>query len=166
MPEPTSVVADGNYLISWVPTITTVTAPLATELNAAGAVNLTEYITSDGWKPTTTETAITDGRASTTQNFKKAGRVDEDLEIMYVWQAQGTPTDNKAKTTLVNGTAGFIVVRWGLAYSTTFVAAQKVDVYPAKCGVQRRMAPEANSVLKIAQTIYITGTVNRDATVA
>jgi hypothetical protein len=165
MPEPTSITGDGNVKVSWVVTIANTATPAsATELNAVSSVDLSEYLTGDGFMPDTGEDEVVDARLSTTQNFTRPGRISESLELQYVWQAQGTPTDNKAFTTLTYKAAGFVVVRWGVAYGTAFASGNKVDVYPAVCGIQRKQPPEANGILKVKQKIFVSSSVVRGAT--
>ena len=38
-------------------------------------------------------------------------------------------------------------------------------MYPVTCGIQRKQAPEANSSLKVAQKMFVTGPVERDVAV-
>ncbi len=166
MTAPISVLGDGNVKVVWVPTLTSQTAPTIVELNAASSVDLSCYLTADGLTTGTDEQAVTDDRLCSTQTFEKPGRFSDTLELMYVYQPQlPSATDNKAFTTLIHLTTGFVVIRWGKLYSGAFVAADRVNVYPATCGVQREQPPEANSVLKIAQKIWISGQVRRNVAV-
>lgn len=174
MTTPISVLGDGNVKVSWVTAIANTTAPTAAELNAASSVDLSCYLTADGLTTGTDEQAVTDDRLCSTQTFEKPGRFSDTLELMYVYQPQlPSAADNKAFFTLVHLTTGFIVIRWGKAYAGAFTAsvttpaapADQVNVEPATCGVQREQPPEANSVLKIAQKIWISGQVRRNVAV-
>lgn len=164
MAKPLSVGADGNLKVTWVPTIANPSAPTATELNAGTAIDLTEYLTADGFTPGVDEATISDERLSDTQVFARAGRVTHSLTIRYVTNPAST-TNDKAHTTLVPGTNGYIVSRWGLPYSGTYVAAQKVDVLPVEVGAYQKQPPEANSVLRIQQALRPTGTKVEDVAV-
>ncbi len=163
MTAPLSVLGDGNVKVSWVTTLTSQTAPAITELNAASSVDLSCYLTADGLTTGSDEQGVTDDRLCSVQTFEKPGRFSDTMELMYVYQPQvPSAADNKAYFTLVHLSTGFIVIRWGKAYASAFVATDRVNVMPATCGVQREQPPEANSVLKIAQKIWVSGQVRRN----
>lgn len=167
MTTPVSNLADGNVKVTFVPTLTSTTAPSAAELNGGTAVDLSCYLTADGYAPGVDESVITDDRLCSTQTFEKPGRYSDSLEMTYVFRQQdASGTDNKAFHTLAHLTTGYIVVRWGATYSDAFAATDVVDVIPVQAGIQRKQPPEANSVLKIMQKMFITNTVERDAVVA
>lgn len=163
MTQPASVAADGNLLVKWVPSIANTSAPLATEINAGGAVDLSCYLTGSGYTPNTDEAIVPDPRLCSRQVFEAPGRLTEMLEIAYVFNP-ASPGDNAAYLTLVYLTLGFIVSRWGIAYETAVVggSVQKVDVIPARCGIQRKQPPEENTVLRVVQKIFVRAAVKRD----
>lgn len=163
MTSPVSILGDGNVKVSWVTTIANTAAPTIVELNATSSIDLSCYLTADGLTTGTDEQAVTDDRLCSVQSFEKPGRFSDTLELMYVYQPQvPAATDNKAFFTLVHLTSGFIAIRWGKAYAGVFVAADRVNIMPSTCGVQREQPPEANSVLKIAQKIWVSGAVKRN----
>ena len=167
MTTPLSVLADGNLKVLWVPAIAVQTAPTVAELTGASVVDLSCYLTPDGYTPGDDEQEVIDDRLCSTQTYSKPGRSSKTLEIMYIFQPQlPAATDNKAYSTLVFLTTGFIVERWGKLFSSAVIATDRVDVKPAQCGKQRKQPPEANSVFKIAQKIYITGAVNENTAVS
>lgn len=162
-----STPADGNVLVKLVPAIADTSAPkIATELNAAGAVDISCYLTGGGYKPSLSEQVITDERLCTTQTYEQKGRSQRGLEVEYVdnTNSPNATLYNKAKDTLVPGAAQFLVVRTGLPYTTALAAGQKVTVYPITPGEYGELPPEANSVLKIAQKLFVTGQVKISAT--
>lgn len=161
MTQPASVPADGNLLVKWVPSIANTSAPLVTEINAGGAVDLSCYLTSTGFQPSTDESVTADGRLCQRQTFESPGRFTEMLTIAYVFNPTSAP-DNLAYTTMTYLTLGFIVARWGIDYATAVSGGQKFDVYPARCGKQQKMPPEENSVLRVTQKIFVRGTVKQD----
>lgn len=167
MSDPVSNEADGNVKVLWTPTCPIVTAPdLSADIGAAGAVDLSNYLTADGYVPGTDETTITDERLSTRQSFGRPGRYSESLTIRYVYrQQEAAGTDNKAFHTLVHLTPGFLMVRWGVDWEDAFAAADIVDVLTVTCGIQKKLPPETNSVLKIEQQIFITNLVAHDVAV-
>ena len=157
-----STPADGNVLVKLVPAIADTEAPkVATELNAAGAVDISCYLTGGGYKPSLSEQVISDERLCTTQTYEQKGRSQRGLEVEYIDNTNSPDAVlyNKAKDTLVPGSKHFLVVRTGMPYDTALAAAQKVTVYPVTAGEYNDMPPEANSVLKTGQKLFVTGKV-------
>lgn len=165
MTQPAAVFSDGNVKVAYVPAIANTAAPTVAELTAVAAQDLSCYLTADGWNPNTDEQVATDDRLCSKQTFENRGRFTDSLEISYVYNIPSS-ADDEARTTLTAGTTGFIVARWGEDYETAFAAADVVDVYPVTLGVQRKQPAEANSVLRITQKPFVTGTVQRDVAVA
>jgi len=161
-----STPADGNVKVVWVPTIAVTTAPTVAELTGASVVDLSCYLSADGFTPGLDEQVISDDRLCDTETFEQPGRSSRTLSVTYI-DNSNTAEDNDAYDTLVPGTAGYIVVRRGIPYATAFVATtQKVDVWPVKCGKRSDMPPEANSVLKTSQKLFVTGRVQERKAVA
>lgn len=157
-----STPADGNVLVKLVPAIADTSAPTLAELNAAAAVDISCYLTGGGYKPSLSEQVITDERLCTTQTYEQKGRSQRGLEVEYIdnTNSPNAATFNKAKDTLVPGSKHFLVVRSGIPYETALAATtQKVTIYPVTAGEYNDMPPEANSVLKTGQKLFVTGQV-------
>jgi hypothetical protein len=166
MTDPVSVLADGMLKVAYVTAIAG-NIPTAAELTAGTTIDLTAYCTADGFTPGGDEQVISDDRLSTVQSYEKPGRFTDTLTIKYVYRAQDAAgTDNKAFATLKRGVTGFIVARWGKDNTTAFAIGDVLDVLPIQCGKQMKLPPEANSVLKIEQRLFITNAARRDLTVA
>jgi hypothetical protein len=165
---PAADYGDGNVKVLWVPALADPTNPTTAEVTAVGVVDLTDYLTNDGFNPTTDQQATTDERLGSRQTFKRAGRYTNSLSLRYVYRQQAAvgATDNKAFTTLRHLTQGYVVARWGKAYEVAMAAADKVDVWPAECGYQVKLPKEDNATLKIEQEIFVRSAVAQDATVA
>ncbi len=167
MPDPVSVLADGNLKVVWVPVIANIFAPTVLELNAASGVDLSCYLTPDGYTPGGDMASVTDDRLCSLATYEKAGRETNSLSLKYIYQPQlPAATDNKAYSTLVSLTTGFIVERWGKIHSSAFVAADRVDIKTAQCGQQMKLPPEANSTLKVEQGLFISAVARNVAVVA
>lgn len=164
MPNPTSIPADGNVKVAFCTTLSAPNAPVVTQVTAG--TDVTTYLTGSGLAYSTEQAPIDDTRLSDTDETERPGRTRVGLELTYVYQAQGSPTDNDAYDDLAEDATGFIVIRFGPAHTTAFAAAQVVDVIPVICGVQRKMPPEANSTLKVMQKLFVTGPSFRDAVIA
>lgn len=161
--------ADGNTKVLFVPTLANPDAPSVTELTGASAVDISCYLTSDGYTPSVSQQVVTDERLCSTQVFEQPGRKTESLDVTYIdnTNSSNEATFNKAVDTLEEGTTGYIVTRRGIPYENAIVATtQKVTVFPITAGVQNEIAPEANSVNKVSQKLFVTGEVRRRVTVA
>lgn len=166
MAELPSTPADGNVKTVLVTALVDPAAPTVTELNAGTVVDISCYLTSDGFSPSLNEQTISDERLCSTATFEQPGRYSRSLDVIYI-DNSNTAEDNDAKETLVPGTAMYLVVRRGIAFDDTFVATtQKVSVWPIKPGQYSDLPPEANSVLKTAQKLFVTGEVQIDVAVA
>lgn len=163
-----STPADGNVLVKLVPAIADTSAPTLTELNGAGAVDISCYLTGGGYKPSLSEQVITDERLCTTQTYEQKGRSQRGLEVEYI-DNTNSPNEaqyNKAKDTLVPGAEQYLVVRTGIPYTDALAAGQKVTIYPINPGEYNDMPPEANSVLKTGQKLFVRGGVKINVEIA
>lgn len=163
MAELPSTPADGNVLVKILPAVADLDAPTLLEANAAGAIDISCYLTSDGYAPSVDEQVATDERLCSRQTYEQPGRVTNSLDLTYIdnTNAPNEATDNKAKETLIPGSEHVLLVRRGLPYEDALAAGQKVTLFPIKPGVYRELPPEANSVLKIMQKEFVTGPVSR-----
>jgi plastocyanin len=158
---PPGVASDGAGLVLFVETIADAAAPTAAELNAGDKI--TYSITGDGYSHDVTENRVTANRLTLKQSIQYAGTIEDTLEITYA--ATYTETD-VARTLLPEGTAGYIVERWGVPNEDPVATGDLVTVIPVKAGVQRSNAPVTNQELTITQSLLVTGTVHRLVAVA
>ena len=171
---PTGVTAEGNVKAKVVPAIANPSAPsLATEINAATAVDISGYIMAGAFTLASEQGRGTNRRLGSKQTFQRLGRDNptiEDIRYVYYPQAAAADPNNKAYETLISGYAGFIVVRYGLdAQTVDFAAAQKVDIWPVEFGVQRKDPPPEDdefALLTVTQAVGVTGVVVRNSTIA
>jgi len=163
-----STPADGNFLALIVPAIADTDAPTLAELNAASVVDISCYLTGGGWKPSLSEQVITDERLCTTQTYEKKGRSQRGLEVEYIdnTNSPSAAEFNKAKDTLIPDSSHFLVTRAGLPYETALAASQKVSIYPIDAGEYNDLPPEANSVLKTGQKLFVKGKVKIGVAIA
>lgn len=160
---PLSISADGNLKVLWVPAIADTTEPTIDEVTAVEVVELSCYLTSDGWTPGTDEQVSNDDRLCSVQTYEKRGRFTDTLQVTYVYQGQDLEAvDNAAQATLQEGEAGFVVARWGADYEPVMAVGDIVDVYTVECGVPMKQPPEANGRLRIMQKLFVTNKTQRD----
>lgn len=154
MTEPASVPFDGNTLVLWVPTIADPEYPTLTELTGGSVFDATCYFTDTGWAPTMTESAVTDNRLCSTDDFGAPGRRAHSLPMVYVTNPE-SPNDDEARTTFEYMEEGYIVERVGIPYDTALAAWDFVDVYPVVLGDQQHAIRTANTPWTISQMAYL-----------
>ena len=164
MAEIPSTPADGNFKVVWVPEIADTTAPTVTELEAVGALDISCYLTGDGWTPTKEQATIPDPRLCSRQEYGRPGRKTPGLSITVIDNTNSpNETDsNAAVESIVEGANGYFVERIGIAYEDAFAADQKVSIYPATAGEKQVLPPEANSVTRSTIPQFIFADVQTD----
>lgn len=168
MAEIPSTPADGNFKVVWAPAIADTKAPKLDELNAAGVLDISCYLTGDGWNPTNEQATISDQRLCTRQEYGRPGRKTPGLSITVIdnTNSDNATDSNEAVETISEGARGYFVERIGVAYEEPFAAGQKVRVIPAEAGAKQLLAPEANSVTRSTIPQFITADVQTDVPVA
>lgn len=132
--------------VVWVPGldgIGDIGAPTAAELNDAGNVDITCFLTKEGLAPGGTTDKTTGGSLCSRVNAQTAGGVTYDAQLK----------GNRDKATGgddfwdlgVWGSSGYLVVRRGPLHSVAFAATQKVEVYQAQMGQKVMGASAANA---------------------
>lgn len=152
---PAGQASDGRGLVLFVTAMANTAVPKVTELSAVTTKPLTYSLVPDGFRHATTENVINSGRYTLKQILELPGTVTDTLEVQYVF-------DSPAETALTEGILGYIVHRLGVPNETAPAVGQKVDVIPVRAGVQRKVAPTANTELQKVQKLFVTGPVQRD----
>lgn len=165
MSQPVAVTSNGTMLALWVPAIASLSAPTVAELTAGTVVDLSCYITGDGLATEVTENTIDDPRLCSKQIYSQPGDQSNTLELTYVFNP-ASPSDDEARLTLVEGTQGYVVLRWAVDFEDAIAAGDLVDIYPVIAGVQRKVPAARNGVHRITQRMHVTGEVLRDVEVA
>lgn len=168
MAEIPSTPADGNFKVVYVPAIEDTKDPKLSELNAAGALDISCYLTGDGWNPTKEQATIPDQRLCSRQEYGRPGRKTPGLSITVIdnTNSDNASDANEAVETITEGAKGYFVERIGVAYEEPFAAGQKVSIYPATSGEKQPLAPEANSVTRSTIPQFIFADVQTDVPVA
>lgn len=159
--------ADGNVKVVFLTgadSIANLSAPTVSELTGANALDLSCFIKSDGRTHTIDQASIDNSKLCDTTNHSAPGRVTHTWSLTYARKANAA--DDKAYDTLKNFTGGILVERIGLPVDTAFAADQKVHLYTVTCGEQNEKA-DANDIVWVdSQSMFVSGEVERDATVA
>lgn len=164
MADVPSTPADGAVKVVWVPTIANPDAPTVAEVTGVSTVDLSCYLTSDGWTTSMDEQTVSDDRLCSTEDFSRPGSSSRSLTVKYV-ENPTSSTDNKAYTTLTPRVNGYFVVRRGPLFSVALAAADKVQVWPVQMGNYYWQSPERNSVLRCQQKAFVTAKVRDNVAV-
>jgi hypothetical protein len=136
------VITDGLTRVAWVTTIASTAAPTTAELNAG--LLLHDVMTSDGLSGFQPDTAdVPTSKFSSTFDTNQPGRVSYSNTMLRFCKQTSPDT---TYTTLARGTAGYVVIRRGLAAATAWASTQAVEVYPAVCGERRLLDPAPNTL--------------------
>lgn len=168
---PSSVTAEGNVNAIFAPAIASMAAPTVLELTATGSVDISAFLMPDWDGPSAAQKKGESRRFASKQSFERLGRVSWTLaELVYTYLPQTALTDpaNKAYAKLTSGIVGFVAIRYGLATTVALAAAQKVDVFPVECGLQRKSVQGSDEFapLTVLQELGVTGIPVPDAVVA
>lgn len=148
---------DGNFKVAGVTTIAAIAAPKVSELTAVSAKDISCYLTGSGWNPSFDQAAISDERLCDTFTAEQPGRKSVSIELTYIdnTNSANATTYNEAATLLAEGTTLFIVTRAGKPFAGAFAASDKVNVYKVVAGIAQPLPPEANSVQRVTQKLFV-----------
>lgn len=153
-------VHDGKTKVYWVPTISNKAAPTTAELNAG--TSLAAFLKKDGLNISLTQNMVDNADLEDTFDAQGVGTYGGSMELTCFRD----DTTETAWNLFVYGTSGYIVVRRGIAYSTAWTAAQKVEVYPAQMHEPVPGPTAGNEQVTFKAAIAITDTPSLKATVA
>ncbi len=144
------IVSDGMVKVGWVTTLSSLTSPTATQITAG--VDLEGFLTPDGLGIDLGDEAVDTSALNSTFSTEKAGRGTVSIELTFKDQGVGAAP----WTTFASRPSGYLVVRYGVAVTTDWTAAQKVDVYTVKAGDRKPIAPAANEVQQFTVQLFST----------
>jgi hypothetical protein len=158
---------DGMVKVSWVPTIASLAAPTVVELTAG--TSLEGRLLPDGLTISADTGEIDNSKMNSIANTVIVGRGTWTASIKYV---RGDAADSAAtavETAMAPKANGYLVVRRDIVATTAWIAAQKVEVYPAQVGYANPDSPAADTLQAVEVPLKITGTprdITNRATVA
>ncbi|MEV8638092.1 hypothetical protein AB0395_41215 [Streptosporangium sp. NPDC051023] len=156
--------SDGNTKCTFVPAVASLAAPTVAELTAVGIVVCETTITASGLKISIDQGAVTGDTLASTQSFEGPGRTKAKIELEFF--RDSSPSSDRMWSVMTNGTAGYLVVRRGVAYTTAYAAGDKIAIYTVTCGEPSEVAPEAETYDRAMLNLYPSGPYLREATVA
>jgi hypothetical protein len=134
------LLGDGNVKVTYVITLSSITAPTAAQLNAG--VDLQTVLTKEGLDISPEQTAVDNTNLSSTSETERAGTTKYTINLTV--KRQTTSLADIGYNTLVEGQDGFLCIRRNLPHDTAWAAAQLAEVYPVQCGVQKDQPPKLN----------------------
>lgn len=134
------LLGDGNVKVTYVITLSSITAPTAAQLNAG--VDLQTVLTKEGLDIAPEQTAVDNTNLASTSETERAGTTKYTINLTV--KRQTTSLADIGYNTLVKGQDGFLCVRRNLPHDTAWAAAQVAEVYPVQCGVQKDQPPKLN----------------------
>lgn len=162
--SPTGVKAQGNVKVQWVPTIASQAAPTNAEVIAAGSLDISCYLLSEGWTPSIDNAKGTSPRRLCSKVlYEQFGNTTYGLgDLQYIYNPQGVALSNdmKAYEKLVPGTAGYFVVRLGLdGVAVDWAVGQFAEVWPVRLGERLPVFDPGDEFAEIAvqQAVIVTG---------
>ena len=153
---------DGNIKCTFVPAIANTAAPTTTELAAGTALEC--LITADGFEPDASEDKVSVPKLCETTTAEAPGRSTYHVKLTMVRKT--LVSEDVAWSTLLRGTAGFLVFRYGVSVATAYASTQKVQVWPGTFGERQPQKPEMNGATKFMSEFYISSQPKMDAVIA
>lgn len=144
-------VHEGMTKVSWVPTISDVSAPTVAELTAG--TDITEYLTKDGLNIALTQNTVDNTSLAETFDAQLVGSWGGSITLTIKRDNDGT---DAAWALFTHGETGNLVVRRGAAYDGAFAAADDLEVYPAQSGEPVPNATAANAQATASVTFAVT----------
>lgn len=161
---PIAMDSNGTMLILFVPAIADPLEPTITELTAGTVVDLSCYLTGDGFSPEVSENTTEDVRLCTKQIFENPGDFSESLELTYVYSNLDEDED-EARIALTEGVVAHLVARYGVDPEDSISTGDIVDVFGFKAGRRRKNTPARNSVHTITQKLFLNDITRHDVAV-
>lgn len=158
-----STPADGNMLVLVLPEVADLTAIKLAETTGAGVVDISCYLTGDGYSPSLDEQVVSDERLCDKETRESPGRHSRGLDLTVIdnTNAVDAVDINKAVETLIPGSRHVVFVRRGLPFETPLAAGQSYTAYRVTSGQYNELPPEANSVFKTSQKQFVSGSAVR-----
>lgn len=158
----TKMLADGNVKCTYVVSIANIQAPdVSSELTAGSSVALECLITADGLNISVDESVVALPALCETFDAEAPGRAKYSIDLTCFRHLE--TVNDKAWTTLIRNVSGFLVVRYGIAYTTAYTTGDKLLVFPTTFGERKPLPTEANGGVKFSSHAYVTSQPALDA---
>ena len=136
--------------VSWVTTIADMAEPSPTEMGAG--TDITCFLTKDGLNPGGSTNSIDAGTLCNKVDGQVAGSISYQATLKGYRYVAG---DDDFWDLCAHGTAGYLVVRRGVAYSTAWANGQAVEVYKAQMGEPIPASSAANAMQTFEVGLFV-----------
>jgi len=145
------IIVDGKTAVWLVDSISDISAPTLTELNAG--TDITAQLTADGLIGFAADTSAVDTTSmANTFNTSKPGRASFSGMALRLKRQSGT--DTVYDTYVKDFTTNVVVRRDGSAYDDAWASSDVVEVYPVTCGRVKPLDPEPDSVQRFEIPLF------------
>ena len=152
---------DGFTRVAWVTTITSKSAPTVAQLNAG--TDITGFLTKEGLVTPANQNMVDQGTLATTFDAQGVGTWGSAPIELTGYRDN---VDDDAYEAFSYGDDGYLVIRRGVAATTAWTAAQKVEVWPASSHQPLNQPPATNENAKFKVVLAATEEPALRATVA
>jgi len=122
----------------------------------ASAVEIHNYITTDGFQNGGEQAPIADGRHGSSSDYELPGRETNSLMVQYTFNLN-EPEDDKARLAMAKNTKGVIVEMLQVEEDEANAAGDWYEAYPVTCGKQNIVQTAANALDRILQKMFLRG---------
>jgi hypothetical protein len=155
------LLGDGNVKVTVCLTLSSISSPPATELNAG--VDIQELLTKDGLSISPEQAAVDTTSLASRSETERGGTAKHPTELTY--KRKVLEADDVAFNTLTPGTDIIVAVRRNKPHETAWAAGDDAEIYPLQCGIYKRQPPALNEVQKVVQTMFNHSDANTEAVV-
>lgn len=149
------MLSDARRKLAFVPALINPSAPLLTEVNAAGALDISCLVKANNFAlGAAGEDTVSDPALCARGNDSAPGKVNYTAAMEFFrWT---TTLEDKAWTTFTqSGISGFLVQRIGKDFEDAFAVGDEVQVYEVLTGTPRLLTPEGGRYEGFALNFYV-----------
>lgn len=156
------LLGDGNVKVTYCLTLSSVSNPPASELNAG--VDLQEFITKDGLGIEPDQSPVDNTSLASRSETERAGTSKFGIELTC--KRKLLSINDVAYNTLVPGQDAYLAVRRNMAHEDAWAAGQEAEIYPIQNGIRKRQPPVLNEAQKFMSKLFNHTDSDTDAVVA
>lgn len=156
------LLGDGMFKVTYLPTISSVSNPPATELNAG--VDLQKYILKDGLGIEPDQSPVDNTSLASKSETERAGTTK--FAIALTCKRKLASGEDVAYNTLVPGQDGVLAVRRTKDNELPWLAGDPAEIYPVQNGKRMKQQTAMNEVQKFISKLFNHSDSDDDAVVA
>lgn len=144
------LLGDGMIKVTYLPTLSSISSPPATELNAG--IDLQQFILKDGLGIEPDQAAVDNTSLASRSETERAGTSKFNIELMC--KRKLAAIEDIAYNTLVPGQDGFLAVRRTKDNELAWVAGDEAEIYPVQNGIRKKQQTALNEVQKFSSKLF------------